>query len=130
MGAQQLLIIVLVTFVVGLGIVTGIKLVSSFNQANERDMILVQMGVIVGEAKKHWSSPKSIGGGDGTFIGFEPSSRLTNTDRMRIYLTIGSDWILFQGFGSVEGWDATSPGQLVAQWEQPLESWATITPVN
>jgi hypothetical protein len=130
MGAQQLLIIVLITFVVGLAIVTGIKLVSSFNQSNERDMILVQMGVIVGEAKRHYSSPRSIGGGEGSFVGFEPSARLTNTDRMRIYLTIGNDWILFQGFGSVEGWDGATPVQLVAQWEQPLADWATITPVN
>ncbi|MEX1138190.1 MAG: hypothetical protein WEB33_00320 [Bacteroidota bacterium] len=130
MGAQQLLIIVLITFIVGLAILTGINLVSSFNQSNERDMILVQMGVIVGEAKRHYSSPRSIGGGEGSFVGFEPSARLTNTDRMRIYLTIDNDWILFQGFGSVEGWDSANPVQLVAQWEQPLADWATITPVN
>jgi len=130
MGAQQLLIIVLITFIVGLAIVTGIKLVSSFNQSNERDMILVQMGVIVGEARRHYSSPRTIGGGDGSFVGFEPSARLTNTDRIRIYLTIGNNWILLQGFGSVQGWDGATPVQLVAQWEQPLADWITITPVN
>lgn len=130
MGAQQLLIIVLVTFVVGLGIVTGIKLVSSFNQSNERDMILVQMQSIVGDAKKHFSKPKSIGGGEGSFVGFEPSARMTSTERLRIYLTIGDNWILFQGFGSVEGWDGATPVQLVAQWDQSLQDWSTITPVN
>jgi len=130
MGAQQLLIIVLITFVVGLGIVTGIKLVSSFNQSNERDMMLVQMGVIVGEAKKHYSSPKSIGGGEGSFVGFTPSARLTNTDRLRIYLDINQGHIIFQGFGSVEGWDGATPVQLIAQWDQALADWSTITPVN
>jgi hypothetical protein len=130
MGAQQLLIIVLITFVVGLAIVTGIKLVSSFNQSNERDMILVQMGVIVGEAKRHYSSPRSIGGGEGSFVGFEPSARLTNTDRLRIYLDINPQFIIFQGFGSVEGWDSATPVQLVAQWEQSMGDWGSITPVN
>ena len=130
MGAQQLLIIVLITFVVGLGIVTGIRLVASFNQSNERDMLLHQMNIVVGEAKAYAKRPKSIGGGEGSFIGFEPSARLTVTDRLRVNMTIGTDWILFQGFGSVEGFDGTNPVQLVAQYEVAAADWTSITPIN
>ncbi|MBI4417646.1 MAG: hypothetical protein HY563_02640 [Ignavibacteriales bacterium] len=130
MGSQQLMIIVLVVFVVGLSIVTGIRLVASFNQSNERDMILVQMQTVVGEAKKYYAKPKSIGGGEGSFVGFEPPARFTSTDRIRLYMTIGNDWILFQGFGNVVGWDGVTTVQLVAQYDQPLQDWSSITPVN
>lgn len=130
MGSQQLLIIVLITFIVGLGIVTGIRLVASFNQSNERDLIHHQMGIVMGEAKKHFSSPAHLGGGNGSFVGFQPSATLTSTDRIRLYMTIGDDWILFQGFGGVVGWDGTNPVQLVAQWEQTTGNWTSMTSIN
>ena len=130
MGSQQLLLIVLVTFVVGLSIVTGIRLVASFNQSNERDMILHQMNVVIGDAKAFAKRPHTIGGGDGEFIGFEPSARLTDTDEIRLYLTIGEDYILIQGFGTVEGWDGTNPVQVIAQYELNPAEWTSVTMVN
>ncbi len=121
---------VLAVFVVGLGIMTGIRLVDSFNQTHERDMILHQMNVVVGEARGYFNRPKSIGGGGGSFQGFEPSGRFTNTDRIRLYLTTGDDWILFQGFGQVEGIDGATPVQVIAQWGQTAADWTSITDVN
>lgn len=130
MGQQQLLIIVLTVVVAGLAIVTGIRLVASFNQSNERDMIQHQMSVVVGDAKKYFTRPKSIGGGEGSFIGYQVSNRLTVTDRIRLYVTPGDTWILFQGFGSVEGYDGTTPVQVVAQWDQTIGDWSSLTAVN
>ncbi|HEX9615686.1 MAG TPA: hypothetical protein VGA55_09260 [Bacteroidota bacterium] len=130
MGSQQLLLIVLVTFVVGLSIVTGIRLISSFSQSNDRDMILHQMNVVIGEAKAFAKRPNTIGGGDGEFLGFEPSARLTDTDEIRLYLTIGADYILIQGFGTVLGWDGANPVQVVAQYELNPAEWTSVTMVN
>jgi len=129
-GSQQLLLIVLVTFVVGLSIVTGIRLISSFSQSNDRDMILHQMNVVIGEAKAFAKRPNTIGGGDGEFLGFEPSARLTDTDEIRLYLTIGADYILIQGFGTVLGWDGANPVQVVAQYELNPAEWTSVTMVN
>lgn len=130
MGQQQLLIIVLIAFIVGLAILTGIRLVRSFDQDHERDMVLHQMNVVVGEARGYYTRPKTIGGGGGSFQGFEPSAKFTNTDRIRLYITTGDDWILFQGFGVTPGYDDTTPVQVVAQWGQTASDWTSITKVN
>ncbi len=130
MGSQQLLIITLVVFVAGLAIWTGVRLTRSYSQASERDTVLHQMNVVVGEAKKYHASPKSIGGGEGAFTGFVPSPRNVTTDRVRIYTTVGDDWVLLQGFGAVVGYDGIEPVQVVAQYRQSLKDWETITNVN
>lgn len=131
MGSQQLLIIVLVVFVAGLAIVTGIRLVAAFNQSNERDMVLVQMQTVVGEAKKYYSKPRSIGGGEGSFENFEAAARFTVTDRIRIYPNIQPpNKIIFVGYGSVVGFDGQNPVQVVAEWDQTLGDWASIAKVN
>jgi hypothetical protein len=133
MGQQQLLIIVLVVFITGLATWTGVRLVASMNQANERDLVLHQINVLVGEAKKFAGAPKSMGGGEGSFIGFTPINKLTNTQRVRLYMTMGTDWILFEGFGSVEGWDGTTPVAVVAQYDMPLGTpgaFSTISNIN
>lgn len=131
MGSQQLLIIVLVVFVAGLAIVTGIRLVAAFNQSNERDMVLVQMQTVVGEAKKYYSKPRSIGGGEGDFTGFQAAAGFTVTDRIRVYPNVQTKTkILFVGFGSVIGYDGENPVQVVAEWDQTLGDWSSIAKVN
>lgn len=130
MGSQQLLIITLITFIVGLAILTGVKLTRSYSQAHDRDQVLHQMTVLVGEAKKYYASPRAIGGGEGNFTGFVSLQRYSDNDHVRIYTTVGDDWILFQGFGSVEGYDGVTPVQLVAQYRESLKDWESITEVN
>jgi hypothetical protein len=130
MGQQQLLIIVLGFFIAGLAILTGVRLVRSMNQSNERDLVMHQFSVLVGEAKKHAAAPKSIGGGEGSFVGFTPVTSLTNTGRIRIYITTGASWILFQGYGSVEGLDGAAPVSVIAQYDEPLGDFSTISNAN
>ena len=130
MGQQQLLIIVLIVFVVGLTVWTGVRLVGSINQSNERDLVLHPINVLVGEAKKYAGHPKTTGGGGGSFTGFTPINRLTNTSRIRVYMTTGDNWILFQGYGSTEGWDGTTPVAVVAQYEMTTGTFSTISNIN
>lgn len=130
MGSQQLFIIVLVVFVVGLSVWIGTRLVRSFNQSNERDLVLHQIGVVAGEARRYAAAPKTIGGGDGSFVGFSPLPTLMNTGRIRINMTVNSDWILFQGFGSTEGYDMVNPVEVVAQFDLSLDRYSTVSNVN
>lgn len=130
MGQQQLLFIVLIIFIVGLTVMTGVRLVASMNQSNDRDMVVQQMGVLVGEAKKYANAPKSIGGGEGSFVGFSPINKLTNNSNVRIYITTGTDWILFQGYGTTEGYDGVNPVAVVAQFDKSADRFTTISNVN
>lgn len=130
MGSQQLLIIVLSVFVAGLAIWTGVRLVRSLNQDSERDLVIHQIQVVVSEANKYASKPRNIGGGDGSYVGFDPINLFTNTSRVRIYVTTGSDWILMQGYGGTEGWDGVNPVAVVAQYEMSSRDFSTISNVN
>jgi len=130
MGSQQLLIIVLIAFVVGIGIWVGIRLVDSFNQSSERDLVMHQISVVVGEAKRYSSTPKSIGGGEGSYEGFSPLPKLLDTGRIRINMTVSTTWILFQAFGTTKGYDEENPVEVVAQFDMGLDNYSTLSFVN
>ena len=130
MGSQQLLLIVLSVFIAGLTIWIGTRLVRSFNQSNERDMIVHQIGIVVGEAKRYAGAPKSIGGGEGSYVGFSPLPTLVNTGRIRINMTVGNNWILFQAYGGTEGYDLANPVEVVAQFDMALDRFSTLSYVN
>ncbi len=118
MGQQQLIILVLGAIIVGLAVYGGLQLMHSYNQSNEQDLILQQMNSVLAEARSYALKTRSLGGGEGSFIGFSPPKNLTNTARVTIYTTVGADWILFQGYGSIEGIDGTNPVQIIAQYSR------------
>ena len=130
MGQQQLLLIVLGVLIVGLAIYGGTRFFAAFNQENERDLIIQQMSVLAGEARKFAARPRYMGGGEGSFEGFSPPARMAETDRVTINVTSGADWVLFQGYGSVVGIDGSSPVLVVGQYELSSETWSTLETVN
>lgn len=130
MGQQQLIIIVLTALLVGLSVSAGLRYMSANNQSNEVDLIMHQMNTIVGEAKQYALKPRSLAGGEGSFDGFTPENILLNTERVRISLTVGSDWILMQGYGSVVGWDGENPVQVIAQYNEAEKRWTSVARIN
>lgn len=130
MGQQQLIIIVLIALLVGLSVSVGLRYMSANNQSREVDLIMQQMNTIVGEAKQYALKPRSLAGGEGSFHGFIPDNILLNTDRVRISFTVGSDWILMQGYGSVEGWDGKNPVQVIAQYSETEKRWTSVARIN
>lgn len=130
MGQQQLIIIVLTALLVGLSVSAGLRYMSANNQSNEVDLIMHQMNTIVGEAKQYALKPRSLAGGEGSFDGFTPENILLNTERVRISLTVGSDWILMQGYGSVVGWDGENPVQVIAQYNETEKRWTSVARIN
>jgi hypothetical protein len=130
MGQQQLLIIVLGVLIVGMAIYGAFNLMASYSESHQRDLIIQRLNVLVGEAKKYATKTASLGGGDGSFAGFAPPARLTNTPDMRIYTTSGDSWVLFQGFGTATGEDGKSPVQIVGQFDKDSDNWSTLATVN
>ena len=130
MGQQQLLIIVLGTIIVGMAVYGGLRMMEANSQSSERDLIIQQMNVVLADAKQYALKPKSLRGGEGSFEGFVPMEIQTTTERVTLFTTVGSDWILFQGFGEVEGIDRANPVQVVAQYNESQRKWEMITEVN
>jgi len=134
MGQQQLLLIVLGALIVGLAVYGGTRMLSSANQDNERDLIISQMNILVGEARKYAAKPAALGGGDGSLVGFSAPAKMSTTDRLSINVTSGATWVLFQGFGAVNGIDGENPVQVVAQYDFSADftsgSWSTMSEVN
>lgn len=130
MGQQQLIIIVLIALLVGLSVSAGLRYMSANNQSNEVDLIMQQMNMIVSEAKQYALKPRSLAGGEGSFIGFIADDILLNNERVRIALTVGTDWILMQGYGSVEGWDGKNPVQVIAQYNETKKRWTSVARIN
>lgn len=130
MGQQQLLIIVLGVLIVGMAIYGSMNLMDTYNQRHQRDEIIHRMNTLVGEAKKYAAKPASLGGGNGSFLGFTPQASMAITSDMKIYSTVGDDWILFQGYGTTNGEDGRSPVQVIGQFDENTDSWSTLTTVN
>jgi hypothetical protein len=130
MGQQQTIIIILVIMIVGLAVFGGIQIFESSTQSNERENLIQQMTILVGEAQQYSLRTKNVGGGGGKFEGFVPMANLSTNERMTITTTTGSDWIIFQGFGIVKGWDGVNPVQVICQYRLSEAQRQTVNLVN
>ena len=115
--------------IVGMAVYAGTRLMGSYQQSNERDLIIQQMNVLVLEAKKYAARPANLDGGDGGFGGFQPPVNLAETDRIRIYTGASDSAVTFSGFGSINGTDGQSPVQVVMQYTLS-ENRPTVEVVN
>ena len=116
MGQQQLLLIILATLVVGLAIYVGVQFFKSYEQTNERDVVIQQINTLVLDARKYAAKPTFLGGGNGKFTGYQPPNDLATTNRVRIYTGATEDAVIFTGFGSVNGEDGQSPVHVILQY--------------
>ena len=130
MGQQQLIIIALLAIIVGLSVFGGLQWTKSQNQAHERDIIIQRFNILVGEAKKYAARPAALGGGDGSFLGFTPPTKLAFFSGIKVYTTAGDDWVLFQGFGSMNGSDEKTPILVIGQYDKNTQKWTTLSEVN
>ena len=130
MGQQQAIIIILVILIVGTAVFGGIQIFESSTQTHERENLIQQMTILVGEAEKYYLRTRNVGGGEGSFVGFVPMSTLSTTERMTISTFTGSDWVIFQGFGIVNGWDGLNPVQVIVQYRRFDAQKQTVNLVN
>jgi hypothetical protein len=87
MGQQQLLLIVLGVIVVGIAVVVGINLFNANAETSAQDSIVSQGTNIGAMAQQYFKKPTAMGGGGGSFVGFEskvfanlPARLITSTD--------------------------------------------------
>ena len=130
MGQQQLLLIILSVVVVGLAIYGALGLMDTYTQSHQRDIIIQRMNILVGEVKKYAAKPATLGGGDGSWLGFSPPNKLSVTSEFKIYTTAGDTWVLFQGYGTASGEDGRSAVEVVGQYDKATDTWSTLTTVN
>ena len=130
MGQQQLLLIVLAAIVVGIAGYGAKKVMDAYNQSNDEEIIRQQMDAIIVEAKKFSAKSTTQGGGAGSITGFVPPSTMLDNGRTSLNTMAFGDWLIFQGYGSVNGKNGTSPVYLVGIYRISLQEWVTIVRVN
>ena len=113
MGQQQLLLIVLGALIVGMSVYGALNVMDSYNQNNDRDLLMNQMQSIVAEARTHAAKPSYLGGGQGTLTNFSAPQGMTTTDQFRIYSGISASSVTLTGFGTVTGDDGQNPVNVV-----------------
>lgn len=128
MGTQQLLLVVLAIIIVGVAAQIGVHVAAATHQSLERDAIVRQMGLLLGDAMQYKSRPRTLGGGGGTFEGFNPLPQTVHSEHFDISFSASKELIIFEGYGSVPGWDGRTPVQVIGQYTDP-NTW-TLTNVN
>jgi hypothetical protein len=79
MGQQQLLLIIVGVLIVAIGIVVGLQMFAAGSITANRDSMVNDINIIASSAQQHYVRPISLGGGAGTFNGYNPPERLRRT---------------------------------------------------
>jgi hypothetical protein len=79
MGQQQLLLIIVGILIVAIGIAVGLQMLAAGGITVNRDAIVNDMNIIASSAQQHYVRPISLGGGGGTFNGYNLPQRLSQT---------------------------------------------------
>lgn len=80
MGQQQLLLLVLGVIIVGIAVVAGIGMFNAAAEESVKDELSAQLMAIGANAQQWYKKPVSMGGGGGTFAGYEIPDRMTGTE--------------------------------------------------
>lgn len=74
MSTQQIILIIIVVVVVGIAFSTGIIAYQKMSLDSHRQSIMHQMTIYVTEAIAYRKLPGSLGGGNGSFVGYYPAN--------------------------------------------------------
>ena len=114
MGQQQLLLIILGVFVVGIAIAIGIVMFEDNAVSQNRDAVSTDLMHLAGKARHYYGRPKSMGGGGHSFIGITMGALVTTAfsdNANGIYSikegSITDNTVTFVGLGKVVGKDTT-----------------------
>lgn len=117
MGSAQILYIVLSVIVVGLAIVTGMDMFQTYMQENTREQLINHSLTILTKAEEYYKKPADIGGGGGSYLGFEIPTNLTRNElgRFKINIAKKRDRININALGDVNGNDGKKPVRIIAR---------------
>ena len=80
MGQQQLLLIILGVIIVGIAIAVGIALFGSSSVGSNRDAIVNDLNNLAANAYQYRVRPATMGGGGGTYTGYQVPAVLRPND--------------------------------------------------
>lgn len=101
MGQQQLLLILLGIIIVGIAIFMGINLFRANAIESKRNIVTNELVNLAAMAQKYYLSPKALGGGGRSFIGWDVPSelRVTATGSYRRE-SVTDDSLIIMGVGN------------------------------
>lgn len=79
MGQQQILLIILGVIIIGVAIAVGLQLMNASSYTANRDAMINDMNNIAADAQKHYIKPIIMGGGGGSFRGYELPDNISRT---------------------------------------------------
>ncbi len=117
MGTAQLLYITLGVIVTGLAIVVGMEMVSAYNQETNREQLINHSVQILTKAEEYYKKPVDLGGGGGTYEGFDLSESMLENDYglFRIRINGNRKRINVNARGVTEGRDGERPVRVIAR---------------
>jgi len=110
MGSQQQLLIIVGVLMVGLSIAIGITLFVDSASASNRDAIASDLENHAARARVFQKRPRYLGGGGGSFVGFQLSSgSVKNSNGVFSVHDANATSVIIEGIGHEIGYDRTSP---------------------
>lgn len=100
MGQQQLLLIVLGVIIVGIAVVIGIKLFTSYSIDAKRNNIINEGVNLAANAQQYFRKPKTMQGGDKSFTGWTIPKELDTTSNGWYSANVQHDVIVITGRGN------------------------------
>lgn len=126
MGSLQI-----VYYILGLAIITGIVVAGyeyfkEFTQENNRSELISYIQALQRTAKEYQKTPKKLNGGEGSFLGWEPTMKLKFEDVGKIRYKTFENGINFLGTGRIDGLDGENSVQILVKYRNPNNSIVKI----
>ena len=107
LGQQQLLLITVAIIVVGIALLVSFSIYKQNSIDQNRDNVTSESLNLANMAMTYYKKPKSMGGNDRSFVGWEVPLDLVSTDSGTFTATTYSDSVIIIGTGNeiVSGYD-------------------------
>jgi len=116
--------------VVGLAGYGALKVLNTYNQSNDEDLIRQQMNFVMTDAKVYSTKLKTQGGGEGSFTGYKAPRKMLTTERVRLSMSFFGEWIIVQGWGTVTGKNKTTPVYMIGLYSAITDDWQLMIRIN
>ena len=105
MGSQQFFLLVLSVLLVSLAIFSGFQFVNSHYQNSDRVILVEKIEILYNSASKYRKSLVELGGGSGSYKGWNIPKGKLSSENIAVSCVIYSDKIIFMAKSDEIGWD-------------------------